>query len=128
MSAPETPRRPPNDAFDNEQTTGTLSLYKSWRLGMSIQVTYSYARQNLASLLNEAEDTQEPVIITRRGREDMALIPATELTSLEETAHLLRSPANARHLLRSLHDAFEDRGVALTQDELRREVGLDSGE
>lgn len=42
------------------------------------------------------------VIIHRRGAEDVALIAADELTSLPETAHLLRSPANAERLLTML--------------------------
>lgn len=46
---------------------------------MSRQVTYSYARQNLAEILSAAEDAQEPVIIFRRGHEDVAVIPASEL-------------------------------------------------
>lgn len=64
--------------------------------------SYTQARDNLAELWDKAEDDREPVIIQRRGHEDMALIPAAELRSLRETAHLLRSPANAERLLRAL--------------------------
>ncbi|MBI4539341.1 MAG: type II toxin-antitoxin system Phd/YefM family antitoxin [Gemmatimonadetes bacterium] len=92
---------------------------------MSTKVSYSYARQNLARILREAEDTQEPVIITRRRHEDMALLPAAELQSLEETAHLLRSPKNARRLLRSLQRALENSVSPQTPRELRKEFGLD---
>jgi antitoxin YefM len=64
--------------------------------------TYSYARDNLAQLWDEVEDSREEVIFTRRGHEDLALLPARELRSLQETAHLLRSPQNATRLLRAL--------------------------
>ena len=92
---------------------------------MSEQVSYSYARQNLAKILSEAEESQEPVIIRRRGHEDMALIPAHELRSLEESAHLLRSPKNARRILQSLQRALENAGVAETPESLRSQLGLE---
>jgi len=92
---------------------------------MSEQVSYSYARQNLAKILSEAEESQEPVIIRRRGHEDMALIPADELRSLEESAHLLRSPKNARRILQSLQRALENAGVAETPESLRSQLGLE---
>jgi len=92
---------------------------------MSDQVSYSYARQNLAEILRVAEETQEPIIITRRGHEDMALIPADELKSLEETAHLLRSPKNAQRLLQALHEALSETGDPQSPDELSAELGLE---
>jgi antitoxin YefM len=92
---------------------------------MSERVSYSYARQNLARILKVAEERQEPVIITRRGHEDMALIPADELRSLEESAHLLRSPKNAQRLLYALQSALENEGVADSPASMRSEFGLE---
>jgi antitoxin YefM len=89
------------------------------------QVTYSYARQNLAEVLTEAEEGQQPIIITRRDHEDVALIPATELRSLEETAHLLRSPKNAQRLLSALKRALEDSVEPRTTKQIRAELGLE---
>jgi antitoxin YefM len=74
---------------------------------MATRIPYRYARQNFASLLDRAEDAREPVYISRRDREDIVLLPAAEYRSLEETVHLLRSPNNARRLLRALHRALE---------------------
>jgi len=91
---------------------------------VSEHVTYSYARQNLARILREAEERQEPIIIKRRGRADMALLPADELRSLEETAHLLRSPRNAQRLLRALHRALEGAGSPEAPEALRAGLGL----
>lgn len=91
---------------------------------MPTKVTYSYARQNLAGVLKDAEDTQEPVIITRRGHEEMAIIPAAELASLRESVHLLRSPANAQRLLRALKRALEDTVEPQSPEELREELDL----
>lgn len=69
---------------------------------MAIETTYSHARENFAALWDEVEDSREAAVIQRRGHEDMALIPADELSSLRETAYLLRSPENAVRLLAAL--------------------------
>jgi len=92
---------------------------------MPKQVSYSYARQNFAEILTEAADTQEPVIVSRRGHEDIAILPAAELRGLEETAHLMRSPANARRLLSALHRALADEGDAKSPAALRADIGLE---
>jgi antitoxin YefM len=88
--------------------------------------TYSHLRENLADVWDEVESTQEPVIVKRRGHQDLALIPADELESLMETAHLLRSPANARRLLESLARAKAGTSKALDVDSLIRELDLDA--
>lgn len=91
---------------------------------MAIQTTYSTARANLASLLDQVTDDRETVIIRRRGAEDVALVSAAELASLQETAHLLRSPANARRLLTALNRAIRRASKPQTVDALRKELGL----
>lgn len=92
---------------------------------MTIEVSYSQARQKLASLLDEVTQDREVVIIKRRGGESAALIAADELAGLTETAHLLRSPANATRLLEALARALKGGGQTMTVDELQAEVGLD---
>lgn len=89
------------------------------------QVTYSQARANLATLFNRVENDREVILIQRRGREAVALVAAGELAGLMETAHLLRSPANAERLLAALARARERATAPQTVDELRHEVGLD---
>ena len=69
---------------------------------MAIRATYSHARANLAAIWDEVEDSREPAILERRGHGDVAFIPADELSSLRETAHLLGSPENAARLLSAL--------------------------
>ncbi len=91
---------------------------------MTIQTTYTQARANLASLLDTVTDDQEVVIIQRRGAADVALIAADELQSLLETAHLLRSPANAERLLNALARVQQRSTPAQTIEALRGEVGL----
>jgi len=91
---------------------------------MAIETTYTQARAQLAHLLDEVVQNQEIVIVNRRGKEDVAMISASELSSLIETAHLLRSPKNAQRLLAALGRARANKGVRSSLDRLRREVGL----
>ena len=62
---------------------------------MAIRTSYSQARENFASLWDEVESSREPAVIQRRGHEDMALLPADELSSLRESKRMVsfeRSP------------------------------------
>lgn len=93
---------------------------------MAIQTTYTKARANLATLCDEVTTNREVVIIHRRGAEDVALISAVELSSLLETAHLLRSPKNAERLLTALTRAQRRTVAPQSVAALRREVGLDA--
>ena len=92
---------------------------------MAIQTTYTHARARLASLLDEVTKNREVVIIQRRGSEDVAMITADELAGLLETAHLLRSPSNAKRLLTVLDRVRNLSGAPQTIDELRNEVGFE---
>ncbi len=91
---------------------------------MGTKASYSRARQNLASIWNEVESSREPAILERRGHEDMALIPAEELSSLQETAHLLRSPKNANRLLAALARSYEQTTRPADLEDLAKELGL----
>ncbi|HYE73882.1 MAG TPA: type II toxin-antitoxin system prevent-host-death family antitoxin [Blastocatellia bacterium] len=92
---------------------------------MAIQTSYSNARENLASLLEQVAANREIVIINRRGFEDVALVTASELSSLLETAHLLRSPKNAQRLLKALQRAQSQTLKPQSVAKLRQEMGLD---
>jgi antitoxin YefM len=91
---------------------------------MAIATTYTNLRDKLASILDTVVEGQEVVIVRRRGSRDVALIPAAELASLEETAHLLRSPRNAQRLLTALRRANRQIGKPASLDDLRRGIGL----
>lgn len=75
--------------------------------------------------MDRVTHNREVVIIQRRGEEEVALIAASELNSLMETAYLLRSPANAERLItalgRALRDEIEPESIA----DLRRRVKLE---
>ena len=93
---------------------------------MAVETTYTSLRERLASVLAQVADDQEVVIVRRRGAKDVALVPAEELSSLMETAHLLRSPKNAQRLLAALQRAKQGKGKPESVEKLRREMGLDT--
>ncbi len=92
------------------------------------RTTYTQARANLARICDEVAETREPYIIERRTAENMALIAEDELSSLVETAHLLRSPTNVRRLLTALERALGSELEPSGVDELRRELKLEEKE
>jgi len=95
---------------------------------MAKSTTYTHARETLAALCDEVSSTREPVIITRRQKEDVALIAADELAGLLETAHLLRSDRNARRLLTALLRAQQGEEGVSTLHELREVIGIGTQE
>ena len=94
---------------------------------MITETTYSNARQTFRALWDQVIATREPVFITRRGAENVALISADELSSVMETVHLLRSPENAKRLLTALNRAYEDDVQPSSLEELKRELGVEQG-
>jgi hypothetical protein len=59
-----------------------------------------------------------------KGFEPVAVIPASELSSLMETAHLLRSPRNAKRLLEALLRSYRGGGEEMDLDEISKAVGV----
>ncbi len=90
-------------------------------------ISYSDARQNLARIWDRVIADRETVILKRRGKEDLALLPAEDLSSLLETLHLIGTPANAKRLLESIAWAQAGDGASQSPESLKRELGL-SGE
>jgi antitoxin YefM len=72
--------------------------------------SYSDLRKNLAATIDAVTNDHEPIVITRdKGRPAAVLMSVEDFASYEETRYLLRSPANAERLLRSV-DALEGGG------------------
>ncbi len=76
-------------------------------------ITYTSARANLAQTMDRVCNDHEPLIITRNGSEQsVVMLSLDDFKSLEETAYLLRSPANARRLLAAMQDLEAGKGKA----------------
>ena len=78
-------------------------------------ISYSQLRNNLASYMEEVCNDRAPLFVTRRNARSVVLMSEDDYEGLMETVHLLKSPANAARLLRSIKEA--DQGK-LTEREL----------
>lgn len=65
-------------------------------------ISYSTARANLASTMDKVCNDHAPMIITRNGEQSVVMLSLEDYSALEETAYLLRSPANVKRLMASI--------------------------
>ncbi|MSQ58563.1 MAG: type II toxin-antitoxin system prevent-host-death family antitoxin [Betaproteobacteria bacterium] len=75
-------------------------------------ITYSAARANLASTMDRVCNNHEALIITRNGEQSVVMLSLEDFKALEETAYLLRNPANAKRLLSAANQLNSGKGVA----------------
>ena len=74
-------------------------------------ITYSAARANLASTMDRVCNDHEAVIITRNGEQSVVMISLDDYKALEETAYLLRTPANAKRVLSAMAQLNAGKGA-----------------
>jgi antitoxin YefM len=74
-------------------------------------ISYTTARANLAKTMEKVCNDHAPVIITRKSEAPVVMVSLEDYQSMEETAYLLRSPANARHLLESISELETGKGT-----------------
>ena len=74
-------------------------------------ITYTAARENLASTINRVCQDHAPVVITRNRDQAVVMLSLSEYESLQETAYLLRSPANAKRLLAAVDTLRRGKGI-----------------
>jgi antitoxin YefM len=87
-------------------------------------ITYSRLRANLKSALDKVCADHEPVVVERQKGGDVVLLAREDYNSLQETAYLLRSPANARRLLDAVSRKPGARKAFKSARALRLETGL----
>jgi antitoxin YefM len=63
------------------------------------QVAYTNARQNMVDLMEEVNDTHEPVEITRRGKRSVVVMSYEDYKAIEMTAQMLQNPDSLRDSL-----------------------------
>lgn len=74
-------------------------------------ISYTAVRANLASTMNRVCRDHEPLIITRNKEQSVVMLSLEDYKALEETAYLLRTPANARRLLSAAAQLNAGKGV-----------------
>jgi antitoxin YefM len=74
-------------------------------------ITYSAARANLATTMDRVCEDHEALIITRNGQQSVVMVSLEDFTALEETAYLLRSPANMKRLVAAMDQLNSGKGI-----------------
>ncbi len=81
-------------------------------------ITYTAARETLASTMDRVCQDHDPVIITRNRDQAVVMLSLEDYESLQETAYLVRSPANAKRLIAAIEDLNQGRGIQKTITDL----------
>lgn len=71
-------------------------------------MTYSDARKNFTAIMDKVCDNHDYVIITRHQAKPVVMMSLDDYNSIEESAYLLRSPANTQGLRASLQEVQQD--------------------
>jgi antitoxin YefM len=66
-------------------------------------INYTTARQHLAETMDRVNNDRMPLLVTRQKGEPVVMMSLADYNALEETAYLLRSPANAERLIKSVN-------------------------
>ena len=70
-------------------------------------ITYTQARKNFSSVMNQVCDDHAPIIITRQSERPVVMMSLEDYSAMEETMYLLKSPANAQRLYKALEKLKE---------------------
>ena len=81
-------------------------------------INYTTARQNLAQTMDDVIQDHVPTIITRNSDKAVVMMSLEDWNAWQETFYLLRSPANARHLLESIQEFEGNAKTIVTMEEL----------
>jgi len=91
---------------------------------MNNQVSYSEFRDNLKTHIDNVCDSHNPLLVKRRNGEDVIVVSRNDFESLEETAYLLQSPANAKKLISALKNNSKNRKKFDSIEILKNELGI----
>jgi antitoxin YefM len=80
------------------------SAYGDYKI---IKKSFSEVYSNFLEILDQVSHTKTVCLVKRNENEDVAMIAKSELNSLLEPLHLLKSPENAKRLLSALNRAVK---------------------
>ena len=73
-------------------------------------ITYTAAREGLASTMDKVCLSRAPIVITRNRNQSVVMLSLEDYEQLEETAYLLRSPKNGQRLLSAIGSLERGKG------------------
>ncbi|MBN2803992.1 MAG: type II toxin-antitoxin system prevent-host-death family antitoxin [Deltaproteobacteria bacterium] len=74
-------------------------------------ISYTAARNNLATTIKKVCDDHDPIIVTRKNEDSVIIISLEDYESLQETAYLSQSPKNIKRLLESIEQLESGKGI-----------------
>ena len=89
------------------------------------EMNYTHLRSNLKEAFDEVCNTHEPLYVKRQRHKSVVILSMDDWQSMQETFYLLKSPANAKRLIKA---AASDRtnNIKTSVKELRDEFGITS--
>lgn len=75
-------------------------------------INYTEARNNFKSVLDDVVNNADYTIINRRDADDAVVMSLDYFNAMQETLHLLKSPANVAHLEKSIDQYREGKVTA----------------
>ena len=79
-------------------------------------ISYTAARENLASTMDKVCEDHAPIIITRNRDQAVVMMSLADYEALEETAYLLKNPKHAKRIMSAIAQLDAGKGVARTVD------------
>ncbi len=79
-------------------------------------ISYTAARENLASTMNRVCNDHTPIIITRNRDQAVVMMSLEDFEALEETAYLLKSPKNAKRIMSAIAQMDAGKGIERAVD------------
>jgi antitoxin YefM len=70
-------------------------------------ITYTQARKNFTSVMNQVCEDHSPIIITRQSERPVVMMSLEDYNAIEETMYLLKSPQNAQRLYKAIQELKE---------------------
>lgn len=91
---------------------------------MSDTISYSELQATLEACLDKVCEDREPLFVKRKKGGNVVVISSDDYAALEETAYLLRSPANAAMLMNALNRDPQERIIVDDMETLKNAIGL----
>jgi antitoxin YefM len=80
-------------------------------------VNFTEARKNLKSIFDDVYHNSEAVVVNRKNAENVVIISLDRFNAIDETAYLLGSEANKKHLLSSINELRKSRADKPSKNE-----------